>query len=426
MKRFILIFAIVAMIVPFFVFPASAAFEDTNITVVDYLDYVDRDHMIVDGDQKYVIIDIPSDKGESVFIHDGDNRYAYGSYDDVYLNSSANPFRFASYPMMQYQILNGRFSTGYLFDVSSLPDGACVVFDWQISLEGLDGNIGYAGEYPDFYYTCFFFNEASDGSAYAYQTGRSHISSLSGTWNKGKLDCIAIYEHGYGTVGTATDYISPWVAYNDLLSTYLPNSFSIRVSSVRVEIPIDDNLISLAQNEKTQKLLDEVNRQLEDQGKTMDQVLKEQQQTNDKLDGVQDSLDDTNDKLDDVHGAIDDTNDKLDNITDHDPTPERPDWQDSVDDLEDVEQGALDNVQTGMDDADKTFSSALGTLKQYAASFAGLTILFNSFADMPFFTALLSISLSLGIVAAILGIGLDAVRSSNRANARSSKKGRSG
>lgn len=392
MRRFFITFIILALFVCALAVPAFATWEEGDIEIIDFLDYVDRDHLVVNGDEKQVIIDIPSDKGESVFIKDGANDYVYGSYDDAYLGPDANPFRFSSYPLIEYQIKNGRFSTGYLLDVSSLPDGATVLFDWEIGLEGFTGNIDIAGQYPDFYYTCFFFDEATDGSPYFYQKGRSHISTLSGKWVNGKLDCMAIYQHGYGTVGTATDYISPFCAYNDLLSTYLPNSFYVRVSSIRVHIPIDDSLISIAQNEKTQKLLDEVNRQLEEQGKTMQDVLKEQELTNDKLDGV--------------HGAIDDTNEKLDDITDYKPEVETPEGGEVVGDLEEVEDNLMDDVNDGFDKAEDLQLSVLETLLQYVTAFGAVSYIIDLFAWIPFIKILLSVSLALGIVSTLLNIGL--------------------
>lgn len=429
MKRFILLFTIIAIIVSLLVLPASASgWNGTDIEIIDFLDYVDRDHMVVDGENKYVLFEIPATFAVSYFGNSDYIDWTLGEYGEITIPPSGRYSEFICYPTQNIEIRSdktvARFKEGFVFDVSMLPKGASVYFDWVISALDYPGTIGSLYDPPDFRYTCYFWGKP-DSAGWSYKSGRSHIGAIGNTdWDKNKLKCIAIYEHGYGTVGTATNYIAPTIFFNDIDFAYTNITFSLAVSSIRVEFPITDDLISIAQNEKTQKLLDEVNSQLEEQGKTMDDILSEQQQTNDKLDGVQDSLDDTNDKLDDVHGAIDDTNDKLDGITDYEGTPERPDWQDSVDDLEDVEQGALDNVETGMEDADKTFSSALNVISQYAASFAGVTVLFNTFADMPFFSALLSIALSLGIVAAILGIGIDAARSSSRASSKS-KKGRS-
>lgn len=181
-------------------------------------------------------------------------------------------------------------------------------------------------------------------------------------------------------------------------SSFEGTSVSLVVYNFHLEVSISSLYRLQEETGRTNELLTEVNRQLADQGITMDQILDQQQQTNDKLD----------------------------NIVDHVPTPENPGFQDSVDDLEDIENGALDKVEDGMDDADQVFTSVFDVLGDYLQSFAAVSIIFETFADMPFFTALLSVSLALGIVAALLGIGLDAVRSSSRSSARSSKKGRSG
>lgn len=399
MKRFILIFTIVVLVVSLLALPAAAAgWDKSNITVIDYLDYADSDHLEIDTNQSFVVIDIPADHAESVFVQNIDNKdntFADGTSDTVMIPSGDNTVKYLSFPTLDYHYTENRTRDGYLFDVSNFPQGTTMSWEWTIEFTGYSGDITNLGD--SFDYWCYFFN-APDEYGWSYRGGRTSLFGLPAYDDTKKIVAYCEYKHGSSTVGSTSPYVAPLIRFESLEFSKLPAEITVKTSSVKVMIPITDDLLDLAQSEKTQKLLNEINDQLADQGKTMEEILDQQQQTNDKID----------------------------EIIDHEPTPERPDWQDSVDDLEDAEQDAMENVQNGMDDANKTFDSALDTLSQYAASFAGLTILFNSFADMPFFTALLSISLSLGIVAAILGIGIDAARSSSRAKARSSKKGRSG
>lgn len=144
---------------------------------------------------------------------------------------------------------------------------------------------------------------------------------------------------------------------------------------------------------ETNELLDEVNRQLEEQGKTMDDVLNQQTQTNDKLDDI-------------INGEV---------------NPEAPDGSDKVGDLDDAEGQLRDEAQVGLDQGVEIQQSVLQILEEYANGFAVFSWLFGLFAKLPFFSGLLYVSVALGTVSALLNLGLSAQSASHRSQRR--KKG---
>lgn len=398
MKRFILLFTIVSLIVSILIIPAAAAsWSDTELTVINYLDYVDSSTVHVVGDGKEVRIDIPSKYATLLFENDTGNDYIRGDDGETSLEGGDVASDIRSWPTLNMEVGKKRTRQGYLFDVSNIPSGGWISFYWEFEASGDFGWIGSNdSETPDIRYYTYYYDEPHD-DGYSYEVGRGMGSGLAVDFDAGFLECDAIYEDGVVTNGYATNYIAPYLTFRNVGVTSTPSTIRVRTSSISVNFDITDELIQMAQNEKMQKLLDEINNQLEDQGQTMDQILDQQQQTNDKID----------------------------DMTGYEPTPENPDFQDSVDDLEDAEQGALENVQTGMDDADQVYDSVFQVLGDYVQSFAAVSILFETFADIPFFSAILAVSLALGIVAALLGISLDAARLSARSSARSSRKVRS-
>lgn len=311
-KRFVPLLSVCVILLGCMVVPSFAAgWEDTNITIVDYLDYADNDHVEVDSNQSYVVIDIPATFTESVFVrNDGtiDSFFTDGPSDTVEIPDGGNKLKYLCFPTLDYHYTENRTRDGYLFDTSNFPDGTTISWEWTVEFIG---NVSITNPSGSFDYFCYFFNPP-DVKAWSYRGGRTDIFGLPAYADTNKIVAYCEYTHGAPTIGTVTNYVAPCIRFQTLEFSRLPITLIVNTSSVKVTIPITDELLDFAQSEKTNKLLNEVNRQLEEQGKTMDDILAEQELTNDKLDGVQDSLDDTNDKLDGVQDSLDDTNDKLD------------------------------------------------------------------------------------------------------------------
>lgn len=130
---------------------------------------------------------------------------------------------------------------------------------------------------------------------------------------------------------------------------------------------------------KTNEILTEVEKQLADQGKTLDDVLGEQQETNDKLDEI-------------INGTVD---------------PSAPAGSGSVGDLDDAEAGLREDSQAGLDQGLAMQQSALGVFLQYASAFAAAGAVFEIFANIPFFSFLLYVSVALGVFGLLLNLGVD-------------------
>ena len=98
------------------------------------------------------------------------------------------------------------------------------------------------------------------------------------------------------------------------------------------------------------------------------------------------------------------TNDKLDGIIEYQPQPSTPAGGEVVDDYQNQEQELIGSVQGGLGEVESANLSATQYIIQLAGSFAVLTWILNLFFDIPFFTVILYVSMSLGASASILGI----------------------
>ncbi len=117
----------------------------------------------------------------------------------------------------------------------------------------------------------------------------------------------------------------------------------------------------------------------------------------------------TNKLLDKVNKQLEANGQKLDQIINDQVDPEAPVGSDIVGDIDDAEGQIRDEAQSGLDQGVEVQQSALDLIIQYASGFAVVGWIFNLFADIPFFSGLLYVSFALGIVSAILGLGLSVV-----------------
>lgn len=138
---------------------------------------------------------------------------------------------------------------------------------------------------------------------------------------------------------------------------------------------------------KTNELLKEVELQLAEQGKT----------------------------LDDIRGQLDD-------FINGEVTPEAPEGADRFDDLDDTEAGLRGDAQDGLDTGLEIVQNALDIVLQYATAFACAGWIFECFSTLPIFTALLFVSLALGVFGYVVNLVQDVGRYSAR-RSRSGKKG---
>lgn len=129
----------------------------------------------------------------------------------------------------------------------------------------------------------------------------------------------------------------------------------------------------------------------------------------------------TNSLLTAVEDKLAENGEKLDTIINGDVTPTPPAGGDSVGDLEDVESGLREDSQAGLDDSIAMQQSALQIFQQYSVAFLVVADLFTSFANIPFFSFLLYISVALGIFSLLVNLGVDVSLASDKAKKRDQK-----
>lgn len=178
-------------------------------------------------------------------------------------------------------------------------------------------------------------------------------------------------------------------------SPLFSRDYTFKVESFDLVFSISSLYRLQQQTGKTNEILTEVEKQLADQGKTLDDVLGEQQETNDKLDEI-------------INGTVD---------------PSAPAGSGNVGDLDDAEAGLRDDAQSGLDQGIAMQQSALSVFLQYAAAFAVAGDIFGVFADIPFFSFLLYVSVAIGLFALLLNLGLNGISAYERKQHRSKKGG---
>lgn len=129
--------------------------------------------------------------------------------------------------------------------------------------------------------------------------------------------------------------------------------------------------------------------------------------TNSILELIQDQMEEQNEQLSGIKDGINDTNQKLDEVINGTVEPRPPEGSDVVGDINDVEGGIVNDISGGFDEGEKSIKEAISLVQQYQGAFMAVAFVFNVFADIPIFTALLYIALALGIFAALLGVLFD-------------------
>ena len=101
---------------------------------------------------------------------------------------------------------------------------------------------------------------------------------------------------------------------------------------------------------------------------------------------------------DEITGAIDQATDKF---FEEQYTP--PDTG-AMDDLGSAEDTVNDNNSAGLNNANQYHASAITVLSQYVGGFQVLSAVVGKFTDIPFFAGLLTLSISVGLFAFLLGM----------------------
>lgn len=172
----------------------------------------------------------------------------------------------------------------------------------------------------------------------------------------------------------------------------------LRVDSFILTFSINSLLRLQQTTGKTNKILTEVKNQLAEQGKTLDDIRDQN-----------DIIIDQNDQI--INGEV---------------TPEAPEGSDRFDDLDDTEAGLRDDAQEGLETGIEITQNALQIILQYATAFACAGWIFERFSTLPIFTALLFVSMALGVFGLVVNLANDVGRASRTKNNKSGKSGKKG
>ena len=166
---------------------------------------------------------------------------------------------------------------------------------------------------------------------------------------------------------------------------------------------VNDNLGDIAdKQDDTNDKLDDLGDKQDDTNEKLDDLGDKQDDTNEKLDDLGDKQDDTNEKLDDLGDKQDDTNEMLGDITDDKYVS--PD-DSTLNDYNSAEDGLLEDTEAGAEEMSNIFNNFGTTLSTFAEGIMAATAIFGVFAEIPEFYGILFVSLGIGILTFLFGVG---------------------
>lgn len=122
----------------------------------------------------------------------------------------------------------------------------------------------------------------------------------------------------------------------------------------------------------------------------------------------------TNKLMNEVNKQLEANGEKLDEIINGDVSSEAPAGSDKLDDFLEVEEELLDQTQDGFDQADILFNQAPGIIMLYASAFLFVSNVLEKIALAGWLQNILTISVSLGLIGFILNLTATALRNNGR------------
>lgn len=376
-KRIFIGVLCLVLLVSVFVLPANAE-------VFTYQDYISD--MQVDGDIKTVELTFDEAFAENVWI-------ALYCYEDKSTNRvDRGPLEFYAGCYEDephtaiYDIRFGLFGEDSILSTDGIPDGT--MFEFSFVINGVDPVVGgtYAGidGHPLGY--VHYYSSDSDGE-YVYLGNKlldaefvlgNYIPSVRFSFF-GDFDTEGI--DGFGD-SDEYDGVS-FTAGIDQLTFKYDGDYFIFCEDIKMTMTIEQFLDSdLSESEK---LMGEMRDQLALQGKKLDEITG-------KVENIENKLDDQ-------------WNSEIDSNKPNTPTVPGGDSVDSA--LNKQEEALRNEAQAGLDKGKEIQDSALSVLANYVSSFGVLTKLFDTFANIPFVSGLLVVSVALGIFGMLLNFAGD-------------------
>lgn len=106
--------------------------------------------------------------------------------------------------------------------------------------------------------------------------------------------------------------------------------------------------------------------------------------------------------------------DKLDDIINGSVDSVQPDGSGSIGDLNDAENGVIEDAQAGIDQAETLFNNAPGIVALYATGFYFMSNVLEHFIGVGWLSGVVSVSLALGLLAFIINISVAVIKKGER------------
>lgn len=264
-QRIIVMVAVVSLLVCFLVFPASAA--------VDYNDLITN--IEVDGDKDIVTISVPADnfKFDLYCADTGSTTSFSGSSFSAHLDA-----------LSYYSIYVYAFGMESL-DITNIPDGAQVTFDFSVSSNG------FSSYSTPTWYTQIY-----------YQKGGKYIGQNSLRHDNAALFENLIFEMSMDKVDGAQTATFNIVCQD--LYPWNPYDFEFTVNSLQLTFSISSLYRLQEQTGKTNEILSAVEKKLEENGQKLDDVINGTPEQNEQIDNAVDEMQGAVDRLEQAGEAM--------------------------------------------------------------------------------------------------------------------------
>lgn len=273
------------------------AFSTLAAETFDYNDYITN--VTADGDNDLVSFQYPVDRATwyASFSDGSGGSLFQGGTCEIWLSSSAK-YRFECRPF------GGQMDDFNTLRCDNIPDGTLLEGTYVAHYEGGSYSVDQVGGIIQWY--------SSSGSIVQNQT-----FALS---NFPTITSVGTFSVELDKPTGATSFAVLLCAEN--FAPSYQGTVYLELNSCRFTMSISSLYRLQEQTGKTNELLDEVSKQLAEQGKTMQDVLDQQEQTNEKLDDIisggaaGDDLIDAGDKIEDAGAGMGDSLDGMQNYED--------------------------------------------------------------------------------------------------------------
>ena len=346
MKKFNILHSTLVRILPIIVavvVMVSALSVPASAAVLDYRDYIVD--IVVEGDKDLVTLYIPSSMAYWELVStSGTESYPWIGGGAVWHDGRVHHVRF--YPL----------GKGNVFTLDDFPDGTEVTFGIYISSHT---QVLYSA--TDLYMVYPFSSEFG-------------IIDTDGSGTNILFDYTFVIDRQYGN---GTFYARADI---DFVSSLGGGHVEYTTGPTTVTFSISSAYRDYIENGKNKELMEEIEKQLDEQGKQLDQI---------------------------INGTVD---------------PVDPPGSSAVDNIGKVEDNLMSGAVAGMGEVNSIFTTAINMFTAYGGAFLCVATMLNKLTGISFVNDLVMISFALGVFCTLLGVGVDTAKSGgSKATKKTSK-----